>query len=143
MPALLPEDVGIMYRQGVQHCIHVDPEEVAAILLVPAADGIHGLVGKGKSIHKGIQGAFHQFDERILDRILLGAAKDGMFEDMRHARAVRGRCPETDEKGLVFILAGHQYQSGPGPYMFQPVTVHRQFRNRGSLHQAVCRRNGK
>ena len=58
VPALLSEGLGIPDTQGVEDGVQIHVHEIQKILVVPAGQGIHGLVREGEGIQEGGEGAF-------------------------------------------------------------------------------------
>ena len=70
-PAFLAEDLRLVVDCGVQHRVHVHIQQVQKILVVAAADRIHGLIGIGHGIEEGIDRGLQQLHEGFLDRVLI------------------------------------------------------------------------
>ena len=105
VPALLIERHPVLDGERMQHGVHVHVHQVEEVSVVARGDGIDGLVRIGHRVQEGRQRTLQEFDERLLDGVLLRAAEDGMLQDVRHARAVLRHGLERDRKGLVLVVA--------------------------------------
>ena len=112
VPAFLLEDVRRDAR--VEHGVEVDVDQVVEIPEVGRGHGVAGLVRVGEGVEEGLQRAFEQFDEGLLDGVFARAAQDRVFEDMGHAGGVGRRRAEADAEDLVGVVEGEGEDLRPG-----------------------------
>ena len=103
VPALLPEDLRLRIDGRAEDGVQIHADQIHEIRLVPAGDGIHGLVRERKGVEERVQRALHQFDERLLDRIEPGSAEDRVLQDVKNAGIVLRKRGKGDAEGLVFV----------------------------------------
>lgn len=73
----------------------------------------HQDIGKCHGIEEGVHGAFHQFYERFLHRVVLRTAEQRVLQYVEYSGIIRWQCAEGDGKCLVFILAVQPNQFCP------------------------------
>ena len=105
VPALLVEDLRLLINGRAEHCIQIHPHQIQEILVIPAGNGVAGLVREGHGVEEGVHGVLHQLHEGLLHRIFLRTAEDGMLQNVEHAGAVLRQGGEGNGKGLVVIRA--------------------------------------
>ena len=103
VPALLHEHLRIRAHRGIEYGVEIDIHEVLKIARIAACNRIHRLVRKCHRVEERVERSLHEFNERLLQRVLARAAEHGMLHDMRHPRIIHGRRAEADRKDLVVI----------------------------------------
>ena len=73
-PALLAEDFFVLVDIWIEYRIHIYMHQILEILVIAARNRINRLVRIGHGIQKSVQGTFHQFYERVLNREVPGTA---------------------------------------------------------------------
>ncbi len=121
MPRLLPEDLLLPVNIRMQHRIQIDVHQILEVLVVAARHRIHRLVRIRHGIQKGVQRALGQLNKRILHRKFVRPAEHRMFHDMRHARAVLRRRPESDIKHLILVIIRQKRHPGSRLIMSQQI----------------------
>ncbi len=117
MPSLLLERFPGDAR--MQHRVEVDVHQVVKILEIAAGHRIHGFIGEGHGVQKGLQTAFHELHERFLDGIFAGPAQHTVLQNMRHSPVVGGRGAKGDAEHLVVIVIFQHDQFRAGFLMFE------------------------
>ena len=69
MPPFLTEYLRPGVEQRVQHCVHIDPQEIDKILVIPAGYRIKGPIRECHGVQERIERAFHQLHKRLLYRV--------------------------------------------------------------------------
>ncbi len=124
-----------MVNLGMEDGVHIDPDQIHEILIIPAGNRIHGLVGVGHGVEEGFQGAFHQFHEGLLYRIPVRAAQHRVLQNMEHTSVILRQGAEGDGKGLVLILAVQPDQARAAFIMLHADHVGFQLRQVPGFHQ--------
>ena len=114
MPALLLKDLLLFVNAREKDGVEVDAHEVEEVLIVAARDRVAGPVRKGQRIQEGIERALQQLYERFLDRIVSGAAENGVFQNMEYAGIVKRQRAEGGAEALVLVRALEPAQSRAG-----------------------------
>mmetsp|Transcript_54400 Transcript_54400/g.140542 ORF Transcript_54400/g.140542 Transcript_54400/m.140542 type:complete len:1111 (-) Transcript_54400:87-3419(-) len=112
VPALLREHRRVALRARVQHGVQVDVDEVVEVLGVLRGDRVARAVGVRERVQERLQRSLEQLDERLLARVLVGAAEDRVLENVRHARRVGHGRAEDDAEDLVVIVRLRRDQLG-------------------------------
>ena len=97
-------------KDGIQIYAH----QVEKILLVPAGNGVHGFIGKGDGVQKGVHGALHQVHKGLFHRVFFRTAQHTVLQNVEHARIVLGQGLEGYGKKLVHFSVIHPAQLRPG-----------------------------
>jgi len=114
VPSLLFEDAGAVVDGGMEHGIEVDAHEVLEVGRVGGGHWVHGLVREGEGVQERLHRRLEQVHERFLDGIGVGAAEDGVLEDVEDAGVIRGWRLEGDGERRVVIGAGEPQGAGTG-----------------------------
>ena len=111
VPALLHEDLRVLAHVRVEDGIEVDVHEVLEVLVVAAGHRVHRLVRIRHRVEEGVERAFDELDERLLERVLARAAERRVLDDVRDARIVDRRRAERDGKDLVVVVVLEEEQA--------------------------------
>ena len=135
VPAFLVENFRFGIDQRTEHRIQVHPHQIDKILVVAAADGVHGLVLEGQGVEEGVHGTFQQLHKGLFHGILVRAAQHAVLQNVEHAGVVPGQGFEGDAKGLVFLVTAQPNQLQTGLFMDHAIKYSSQFRQFGGLYQ--------
>ncbi len=103
---VMPPLLGQLLRrqQRVEDGVDVDVEQVVEVLQVGAGCRVDCLVGEGHGVDKRRQRAFHQFEERVLERVFLRTGQHHVLQNVGQAGGVGGRRAEVDAEHLVLVV---------------------------------------
>ena len=79
VPAFLFENRTLVVELGEEHGVEIDAHQVHEVALVGACDRVHRLVGERERVEERLHRGFEQVDERLLYRILVAAAQNGVL----------------------------------------------------------------
>ena len=125
-PTLLTEDFALGDSGRMQDSIHIDIDEVEEVLTVTAGNRVHRLVVKGHGVEESLQGTLEQFNERLLDRVLVTSAQDGVFQNVEDTSRVGGDGLKTDGESHIFVIALQPSElcASLGVFHLPQLTVH-------------------
>ena len=114
---LLQEDGFVRQQQGAEHRVKIDARQVHEVLFIFAGNRITRVIGRGMGVKVGVERAFQQVEERLLDREALRAAEHRMLQDVEHARIVRRQGFERHVKQLVLLSVLHPVKDRAGLFV--------------------------
>ena len=115
--AFLPEIKVIQI--GQEGTIRVHTEQVAEVLRVLRREGIHSEITACPGVHIGVQTTLNHVHERVSHRVVFGAAKSEMLEDVRLSGVVVRGCPEKNGEDVVHVGRVQVEPSRPCSLMLQ------------------------
>ena len=105
VPAFLVERHSVLDGERMEHCVHIDVDQVQKIRAVAGRDGIDCLVRIGHRVQERRERALQQVHERLLDGVLPRTAQHRVLHDVRDASFVFRNRLERDGECLVVIIA--------------------------------------
>ncbi len=120
----------------MQHRVHIHVYEIEQVLLVGAGYRIHGFIGKGHRIQKGLHRGFKQIHKRLFDGKLIRATQYRMFKNMKYARIISRWRFEADGESLIFVLVFQKKQARTTFFMAHQVRYAVNLGQGFALHRA-------
>jgi hypothetical protein len=121
VPAFLLEDV--RSEPGIKHRIEIHIHEIVKILNILAGDRVTRLVRIGHGVQECLERTLEKLYERFPHRVFAGAAQNGMFQDVSHARGIPRRRSKGDPEHLVLIVIDERQEFGSCPGMLKKLRL--------------------
>ena len=104
MPALLHEYLAVLVDIRMKDSIHVHAHEIGKIVIVAGGYRVDRLIRIGHGIEKCVKRALGKQHKGVAAGIAIGAAENGMLDDMRNTGIIGNGCAKADVKHLIFIV---------------------------------------
>ena len=94
----------LLLEFGSKDGVAVNVHEVVVVLGIGRGEGVERVVRPGHGIHESGERAVQHLEERISNRVALGAAQGHVFQDVTNPRRVKGHRLETHGEGVDLVV---------------------------------------